>query len=58
MKRGGSSNSKMSQRKSKSKSKSKGKDRKFDPLDYLNSLIDELHDHRTARKKSGPSVKR
>lgn len=45
--------------KNKSKLHSKSKDKKFNPLEYLNSLIDELHDHRydTVRKKA-PSIHR
>ena len=60
MKRGVISAGKSTKRKQKSKSKSKGKDRKFDPLEYLNSLIDELHDHQhqTIRKKSASFNKR
>lgn len=39
--------------KNKCKVHSKSKDKKFNPLEYLNSLIDEIHDHRfdTVRKR-------
>lgn len=39
--------------KNKPKTHSKSKDKKFNPLEYLNSLIDEIHDHRydTVRKR-------
>jgi hypothetical protein len=45
--------------KNKTKLHSKSKDKKFNPLEYLNSLIDEIHDHRfdTVRKRP-PSTHR
>jgi hypothetical protein len=41
--------------KAQTKSKGKVRDKKFNPLEYLNSLIDEIHDNKceTIRKKSG-----
>lgn len=45
--------------KNKTKLHSKSRDKKFNPLEYLNSLIDEIHDHRydTVRKRP-PSTHR
>lgn len=58
MKRGQPTVHKQGQRKSKSKSKSKEKKPKFNPLEYLNSLIDELHEHQHTRRKGSTSHKR
>lgn len=46
--------------KHKHKNKSKSKEKKFNPLEYLNSLIEELHDHpcHTVRKRNTSATKR
>lgn len=43
-----------SQNKNKNKSKNKSKDKKFNPFEYLNALIEQIHEHRidTARRKT------
>lgn len=47
-------------RKGKLKGKQKPKDKRFNPLDYLNSLIEVAHDHRqeTVRKRGHSVTKR
>ena len=44
--------------KTKTKTKSKSRDKKFNPLDYLNSLLVEIHDPapQTARKRPPSSA--
>ena len=46
--------------KNKGKSKHKSKEKKFNPLEYLNCLIDDMHDHRfnTVRKRGPLTAKR
>ena len=58
MKRGQPLGSKSAKGRSKSKSRSKEKKNKFDPLEYLNSLIDELHDRPRSRRKGSTAHKR
>lgn len=59
MKRGTTS-TKPPPRKPKPKLKIKSKEKRFDPLEYLNSLIDDIQDHSqpTTRKRTKSSTKR